>query len=102
MEKVKQLAVTKRKYRTEIGIVYDMLCEVMDAGYTGIPISKLCSKANCSFYDAKEKCSLLEHYLLIESVDDSETQFRITENGRLLHHEIEEFKSIVNSYSLRI
>jgi predicted transcriptional regulator len=74
--------MSKQQYRSEMGIISDVLGVTMDYGKQGAIISSISRRANLSHYTASEKCKKLADFGLIESVNDKKNRaYTITEKG---------------------
>lgn len=94
--------MSKQQYRSEMGIISDVLGVIMDSGKQGAIISSIVRNANLSHYVALEKCQKLVGFELVESViDDKNRTFVITGKGMLFFHEMRKFIELVESIKIR-
>lgn len=94
--------MSKQQYRSEMGIISDVLGVVIDSGKQGTIISSIARNANLSHYTAHEKCQKLVDFGLMESIVDSKNRtFTITEKGILFFHEMQKFIELVESIKIR-
>jgi predicted transcriptional regulator len=94
--------MSKQQYRSEMGIISDILGVVKDCGKQGAIISSIARNANLSHYTALEKCQKLVGFGLMESiVDDKNRTFVITEKGILFFQEMQKFIELVVSVKIR-
>lgn len=92
----------KQQYRSEIGIVSEVLQIAMDHGVQGTIISSIARRANLSHYTAMEKCQKLINFGLMESREDRKTRyFIVTEKGIQFHHEMQKFLEIAQEIKIR-
>lgn len=74
--------MSKQPYRSEIGIISDILRVALDYGRQGAMISSIARRANLSHYIAIEKSQKLVDFELMESVSDNRNRiFIVTEKG---------------------
>ncbi len=94
--------MSKHQYRSEMGIIADILGVTMDGGTQGVIVSAISRRANLSHYAVLEKCQKLIDAGLVESMkDDRNRLFVITEKGIRFFHEFQRFQSIVQTMNLR-
>ncbi|MDC8452246.1 MAG: transcriptional regulator [Candidatus Nitrosotalea sp.] len=94
--------MSKQQYRSEMGIISDILCVMMDCGRQGVMISTLARRANLSHYAAIEKCQKLADFGLLEHVNiERNRTFIITEKGIRFFQEMQKFIAIVQAVKIR-
>ena len=94
--------MSKQQYRSEMGIISDVLGVVMDCGKQGEIISSIARSANLSHYVALEKCQKLVGFGLMESISNNRNRtFIITEKGIQFFHEMQKFIEMVQSVKIR-
>jgi len=94
--------MSKQQYRSEMGIVSDILHVTMDCGRQGAIISSIARRANLSHYTAVEKCQKLVDFGLMESASDKRSRtFIISEKGILFFQEMQKFLEIVQEVKIR-
>lgn len=92
----------KQQYRSELGIVSEVLQVTMDCGMQGAIISSIARRANLSHYTAMEKCQKLIDFGLMESrIDKKSRSFVITEKGIQFYHEMQKFLEIAQEIKIR-
>jgi predicted transcriptional regulator len=92
----------KQQYRSEVGIISEILQVTMDCGMQGTIISSIARRANLSHYTAMEKCQKLIDFGLMESrIDKRSRSFVITEKGIKFHQEIQKFLEIAQEIKIR-
>jgi predicted transcriptional regulator len=92
----------KHQYRSELGVISDILQVTMDCGTRGAIISSITRRANLSHYTAVEKCQKLTEFGLLESKSDKKSHsFVITEKGILFYHEMQKFLEIAQEIKIR-
>ena len=92
----------RRQYRTSFGITCDILQTCMDAGTSGIPISRVSQKANLSYNAVINNCQKLVDAGMI-STNKSKRKYilTITEKGIKLYHELERFQDAIKDIKIR-
>jgi predicted transcriptional regulator len=94
--------MSKQQYRSEMGIIADILGVTMDGGTQGVIVSAISRRANLSHYAVLEKCQKLIDAGLVESMkDDRNRLFVITEKGIRFFQEFQRFQSLVQTMNLR-
>ncbi len=92
--------VSQRRYRSELGVVSDILSAIADAGKEGEIISKISRKANLSYDEAIGKCRKLSKAGLVQEYTGKNRFFAITERGIKFFQEFQKFKELVQSINL--
>lgn len=93
---------TKQQYRSELGMISEVLQITMDCGMQGAIISSIARRANLSHYTAMEKCQKLIEFGLMESRADKKSRsFVITEKGIKFHQEMQKFLEIAHEIKIR-
>ena len=96
------VSMSKQQYRSEMGIMGDILDVTMDGGREGVIISAISRKANLSHYAVLDKCEKLVTAGLVDSVkNDRNRLFMITEKGLEFFQEFRRFQDLVESMNLR-
>ena len=94
--------MSKQQYRSEMGIMGDILDVPADGGRGGVIVSAISRKANLSHYAVLDKCEKLVEAGLVESVkNDRNRVFLITEKGLQFFQEFKRFQGLVESMNLR-
>ncbi len=94
--------MSKQQYRSEMGMISEVLGVAMDCGKQGAIISSIARKANLSHYTAIEKCQKLVGFGLMESISDKRSRtFIITEKGIQFFQEMQQFIEIVQAIKIR-
>ena len=94
--------MSKQQYRSEMGIIADILGVAMDGGTQGVIVSAISRRANLSHYAVLEKCQKLIDAGLVESIKDNRNRlFTITEKGIRFFQEFQRFQNIVQMMNLR-
>ena len=94
--------MSKHQYRSEMGIISDILRVVLDCDRHGIIISSIARSANLSHYTAIEKCQKLIDFGLMKSTNDGRTRtFTITEKGIHFFQEMQKFIETVQEIKIR-
>ena len=92
----------KQQYRSEVGIISEILQVTMDCGMQGTIISSIARRANLSHDTAMEKCQKLIDFGLMESRTDKKSRsFVITEKGIKFHQEMQKFLEIAQEIKIR-
>ena len=93
---------TSKQYRSEMGIIADILGVAMDCGAQGAIISSIARRANLSHYAVLDKCQKLIDAELVKSTKDNRNRiFIITEKGIRFFQEFQRFQILVQSVNLR-
>jgi predicted transcriptional regulator len=94
--------MSKQQYRSEMGIMGDILDVTMDGGQRGVIVSAISRRANLSHYAVLDKCEKLINAGLMESArTDRNRLFKITEKGLGFIQEFQRFQSLIESMNLR-
>jgi predicted transcriptional regulator len=94
--------MSKQQYRSEMGIMGDILNVTMEGGRQGTIVSAISRKANLSHYAVIEKCEKLSSAGLVQSLrTDKNRLYMITEKGIEFVQEFRKFQSILDSLNLR-
>ena len=94
--------MSKQQYRSEMGMISDILRVTIDCGRQGEIISSIARKANLSHYTAVDKCQKLVGFGLMESVMNKRTHsFSITEKGIQFFQEMQKFIEVVYAAKIR-
>ena len=89
-------------YRSEMGIMGDILHACIDGGRDGICVNALGRKANLAHYAVLDKCEKLINAGLVETKrDDRNRKFMITEKGLKFFDEFKNFQNLLESMNLR-
>ena len=97
------LSMSKQQYRSEMGIMGDILDVTADGGRGGVIVSAISRKANLSHYAVLDKCEKLVEAGLVESVkNDRNRVFLITEKGILFFQEFKRFQGISRKYESKV
>lgn len=92
----------KQQYRSELGIISDILFVTMDCGRQGIIISSISRRTNLSHNSAIEKCQKLIDFGLLTSITNGKNNlFVVTEKGILFFHEMQKFLEIAHELNIR-
>ena len=95
-------SMSKQQYRSEMGIMGDILDVTMDGGQQGVIVSAISRRANLSHYSVLDKCEKLITAGLMESrTNERNRLFKITEKGLGFIKEFQRFQTIVDSMNLR-
>ncbi len=94
--------MSKQPYRSELGMISDILRVTMDYGREGTIITTIARRANLSHYTATDKCQKLIDFGLMESRADKKSNFfTITEKGMKFYEELERFTETVQAIRIR-
>ncbi|HXX06072.1 MAG TPA: winged helix-turn-helix domain-containing protein [Candidatus Bathyarchaeia archaeon] len=94
--------MSKQQYRSEMGIIADILNVAMEGGCQGVIISAISRRANLSHYAVLEKCQKLIDAGLVESMkEDRNRLYKITEKGIQFFQEFQRFQGVVQVLNLR-
>ena len=93
--------MSEQPYRSEFGIISDILLVTLDCDRHGATIASIARKANMSHYAANEKCQNLVNFGLMKSVNNKKSHtFVITEKGTHFFQEIQKFIAIAQAVKL--
>lgn len=94
--------MSKQQYRSEMGIIADILGVTMDGGTQGVIVSAISRRANLSHYAVLDKCQKLIDAGLVDSMKDNRNRlFVITEKGIKFFQEFQKFQNLVQAMNLR-
>ena len=94
--------MSKQQYRSEMGIMADILGVTMDGGTQGVIVSAISRRANLSHYAVLDKCQKLIDAGLVDSMKDNRNRlFVITEKGIKFFQEFQKFQDLVQAMNLR-
>ena len=94
--------MSKQQYRSEMGIIADILGVTMDGGTQGVIVSAISRRANLSHYAVLDKCQKLIDAGLVDSMKDNRNRlFVITEKGIKFFQEFQKFQTLVQAMNLR-
>jgi len=94
--------MSKQQYRSEMGIMGDILDVTMEGGRQGVIVSAISRKANLSHYAVLDKCDKLVDAGLVDTIkNDRNRVFTITEKGLGFFQEFQKFQNLVESMNLR-
>ena len=92
----------KQQYRSEMGMISDILCVMVDCGRQGTIISTIARKANLSHYAAIGKCQKLVGFGLMEYTDYKKNRtYAITEKGIQFFQEMQKFIEVIQTVKIR-
>jgi len=94
--------MSKQQYRSEMGIMGDILDVTTNGRREGVIVSAISRRANLSHYAVLDKCEKLVTAGLVESVkNDRNRVFTMTEKGLEFFQEFRRFQNLVESMNLR-
>ncbi|MEK6877472.1 MAG: winged helix-turn-helix domain-containing protein [Thermoproteota archaeon] len=94
--------MSKQQYRSEMGIIADILDVTMDGGTQGVIVSAISRRANLSHYAVLDKCQKLIEAGLVDSMKDNRNRlFVINEKGIKFFQEFQKFQCLVQAMNLR-
>ncbi|MFB3096927.1 MAG: winged helix-turn-helix domain-containing protein [Nitrosopumilaceae archaeon] len=94
--------MSKQQYRSEMGIMSDILNVTMDGGVHGVIVSAISRRANLSHYAVLDKCEKLVTAGLVDTRrEDRNRLYSVTEKGIQFFKEFERFQTLVQSLNLR-
>ena len=92
----------KQQYRSEIGIMHDILGIIAESGMDGAIISAISRRANVSYNSVNAKCQKLIDANLIKLVRNRKgSTFFITEHGIAFFEQLCRFTDMMRSASIR-
>ena len=94
--------MSKQQYRSEMGIMGDILNVTMEGGRQGTIVSAISRRANLSHYAVIEKCEKLSSAGLVQTLrTDKNRLYTITEKGIEFVQEFRKFQSLLDALNLR-
>jgi len=91
-----------KRYRSELGVIADILGIMMEGGREGMIASGISRSANLSYHALIEKCQKLIDAGLIHSMRSGRTRlFRMTEKGVWFFRELQKFRETVTQMNIR-
>lgn len=94
--------MSKSQYRTDLGIVSQILSITMERGRNGLIISHIARAANLSHGATVEKCQKLIGFGLLEPIKNKDAQYySITEKGIQFFHEMQKFIDFIQELKIR-
>ena len=94
--------MSKQQYRSELGIVKEILASIINHGRPGMIVSAISRMANLSHYATLEKCKKLTDAGLIGSTHQEGRQVMVvTEKGIEFSQKMETFGEYIRHANLR-
>ena len=94
--------MSKQPYRSEIGMISDILQVAKDYGRQGTIITTIARRANLSHYTATDKCQKLIDFGLMESRTYKRGHiFSITDKGMQFLSELQKFTESAQAIKIR-
>jgi len=94
--------MAKQQYRSEIGIIQDILGIIAESGKDGVIISAISRMANVSYNSVNEKCQKIVDANLVRSVKDGRMCiFFITEQGVTFFEQLCRFTDMTRAANIR-
>ena len=94
--------MSKQQYRSEMGIMGDILDVTLNGGQQGVIVSVISRRANLSHYAVLDKCEKLVEAGLVETKrDERNRKFSVTEKGLEFIQEFKTFRDLLESMNLR-
>lgn len=92
----------KQHYRSEIGMISDILSVAVDYGTQGAIISSIARQANLTHYTAVDKCQKLIDFGLMTTIDNGKNRnFVVTEKGIIFFQNLQKFVKIAQEINIR-
>lgn len=88
-------SMPRRRYRTELEIISDILENIVETGLIGMPITTLARNANLSYSVAYDKIEKLVKSDLVKKHVEKNNMFVITENGIKFFQELRKFEDFM-------
>lgn len=96
------VTISKPKYRSELGIVLEILDLLASRGRQGIIVSAIARIANVSYNSVNEICQkLVDGELVILFKDKNKCRYIITEKGIAFLTELRQFANLIQSLNIR-
>ncbi|HEY8110715.1 MAG TPA: winged helix-turn-helix domain-containing protein [Candidatus Nitrosotenuis sp.] len=94
--------MAKQQYRSEMGILSDILSVIADSGRNGVIISTISRVANVSYNSINEKCQKLVDANIVRSIKgDRGCTFFITDDGVTFLEQMRKFTDVIKSMNIR-
>lgn len=94
--------MAKQQYRSEIGVISDILGVIIDSGRNGIIISAVSRMANVSYNSVNEKCQKLIDADLVKFTKNGRVcTFFITEKGISFFEQLRRFTDTMRAMNIR-
>jgi predicted transcriptional regulator len=94
--------MSRQPYRSELGMISDVLQVAKESGRQGTIITTIARRANLSHYAATDKCQKLIDFGLMEAkADKRSTFFIITEKGIHFYEELQRFTESMQAIRVR-
>ena len=94
--------MSKQQYRSEMGIMGDILDVTANGGRNGIIVSEISRKANLSHYAVLDNCEkLVEAGWEEPGKNDRTENFQINEKGLGFFQQFKKFKLLLENMNLR-
>lgn len=94
--------MSKQQYRSEMGIMRDILNVTAEGGRDGVIVSVISRRANLSHNVVMDKCEKLVSAGLVESLkNDRNRVFLLTSRGLEFFQEFKRFQALISSLNLR-
>jgi predicted transcriptional regulator len=94
--------MSKHPYRSELGMILDILEVAKDYGMQGTIITSIARRANLSHYAAIDKCQkLIDSGLMESKVDKKSNIFIVTERGLHFFGELQKVVETAQSIKIR-
>lgn len=94
--------MSKHTYRSELGMILDILEVAKDNGKQGTIISSIARRANLSHYAAMDKCQkLIDSGLMESKVEKKSNIFTVTEKGIHFFGELQKIVETAQSIKIR-
>ncbi len=94
--------MSKQQYRSEMGILGDILSTTIDGGRNGVLVSTISRQANLSHYATLKKCDKLIGAGMLKPIRMGRNRlFVISEQGIAFLKEFKRFQELVTSMNLK-
>jgi predicted transcriptional regulator len=96
------ISIQKPKYRSELGIVLDILDLLSSEGQNGVIVSTISRIANVSYNSVNERCQKLVSGGLVRSVKNKKNhRYIITEDGMEFLANLRQFTDRIKAMNIR-
>ncbi|MDE1728660.1 MAG: transcriptional regulator [Thaumarchaeota archaeon] len=94
--------MSRQPYRSELGMILDVLQVAKECGRQGTIITTIARRANLSHYAATDKCQKLIDFGLMKARPDKRSNFFIiTEKGIQFYEELQRFTETIQAIRVR-
>lgn len=94
-QKIEMNSIPRRRYRTELEIISDILENIVETGLIGMSLTTLARNTNLSYNVARDKIDKIVKSDLVKVHVEKNNMFVITENGIKFFQELRKFEDFM-------